>query len=120
MPAGLLPLIFQVHSDAIRIFYLVQLAIWMWTAFSCKWLEERRKDYLEMMAHHVVTVALVSNSYVENQVQTISLLHLGSISCGVAPWQIATKEKEEACLKACLWCMLVCVCWKGGLRCQQT
>lgn len=62
----------KVHSPALRNFYLIQLAIWMWTAFSCKWLEERRKDYLEMMAHHVITVALVSNSYVENQVRHYS------------------------------------------------
>mmetsp|Transcript_11780 Transcript_11780/g.19182 ORF Transcript_11780/g.19182 Transcript_11780/m.19182 type:complete len:352 (-) Transcript_11780:796-1851(-) len=40
-------------------YYLMQLAIWMWTAFSCKWLESRRKDYVEMMLHHIVTIVLV-------------------------------------------------------------
>ena len=40
-------------------YYLMQLAIWMWTAFSCKWLESRRKDYVEMMLHHIVTIMLV-------------------------------------------------------------
>ena len=42
-------------SNDMRLFYVLQLAIWMWTGFSCKWLEERRKDYVEMMLHHVVT-----------------------------------------------------------------
>ena len=54
----------QEHSLELRTFYILQLSVWMWTAFSCKWLEERRKDYLEMMLHHVVTVALVSDSCV--------------------------------------------------------
>jgi ceramide synthetase len=40
-------------------YYVMQLAIWMWTAFSCKWLESRRKDYVEMMLHHIVTIMLV-------------------------------------------------------------
>lgn len=43
-------------------YYLMQLAIWMWTAFSCKWLESRRKDYVEMMLHHIVTIMLVLGS----------------------------------------------------------
>ena len=46
----------------LRLFYVVQLALWMWTGVSCKLFEERRKDYMEMMAHHVMTVALVLNS----------------------------------------------------------
>ncbi|RLN99780.1 hypothetical protein DYB28_004004, partial [Aphanomyces astaci] len=41
-------------------------AIWLYTAFSCKFLEEVRKDYLVMMAHHVVTIALVTLSFVMN------------------------------------------------------
>ena len=41
-------------SSEMRLFYVLQLAIWMWTGFSCKWLEERRKDYVEMMLHHVL------------------------------------------------------------------
>ncbi|RHY32482.1 hypothetical protein DYB32_002530 [Aphanomyces invadans] len=40
-----------------------QLAIWIYTAFSCKFLEEVRKDYLIMMTHHVVTIALVTWSF---------------------------------------------------------
>lgn len=44
---------------ALDAYYVLQLAIWMWTAFSCKWLESRRKDYVEMMLHHIVTIMLV-------------------------------------------------------------
>ena len=46
----------------LRAFYVIQLAIWFWTAFSCCCLEERRKDYLEMMAHHLMTISLVMES----------------------------------------------------------
>ena len=48
------------HFDAeVQQFMLLQLAVWMLTAASCKWFEERRKDYVEMMGHHVVTVLLI-------------------------------------------------------------
>ncbi|KAF0686248.1 Aste57867_21953 [Aphanomyces stellatus] len=46
--------------------YLAQLAIWIYTAFSCKFLEEVRKDYVVMMSHHVITIALVTGSYAFN------------------------------------------------------
>ncbi|KAG9403046.1 Ceramide synthase 1 [Aphanomyces cochlioides] len=46
-----------------KLLYITQLAIWIYTAFSCKFLEEVRKDYLVMMSHHVVTIALVTWSY---------------------------------------------------------
>ncbi|KAF0713158.1 Aste57867_4488 [Aphanomyces stellatus] len=46
-----------------KFLYMIQLAIWIYTAFSCKFLEEIRKDYLVMMTHHFVTIALVTWSY---------------------------------------------------------
>lgn len=46
-----------------NVFYIFQLAIWIWTAFSCKWLESRRKDYVEMMVHHIVTILLLFGSF---------------------------------------------------------
>ncbi|CAK4080734.1 unnamed protein product [Aphanomyces euteiches] len=46
-----------------KLLYMIQLAIWIYTAFSCKFLEEIRKDYLIMMTHHAFTIALVSWSY---------------------------------------------------------
>ena len=47
------------HSSELRFFYILQLAIWVWTGFSCKWIESRRKDYVEMMLHHIVTFTLI-------------------------------------------------------------
>jgi ceramide synthetase len=48
-------------------FYIVQLAIWVWTGVSCKWVEERRQDYLEMMLHHCLTVSLVLRSLMNGE-----------------------------------------------------
>ncbi|KAF0686249.1 Aste57867_21954 [Aphanomyces stellatus] len=61
-----------------QVLYVTQLAIWIYTAFSCKFLEEVRKDYLIMMAHHVVTIALVTWSFAMNYLQggvLVLLLH---------------------------------------------
>ncbi|TYZ67087.1 hypothetical protein PybrP1_009769 [[Pythium] brassicae (nom. inval.)] len=54
---------FPEHKFRTKLLYITQLAIWIYTAFSCKFLEEIRKDYVIMMAHHVVTIALVTGSY---------------------------------------------------------
>jgi ceramide synthetase len=43
----------------LRMFFSAQLGIWFYTAFSHRFVEERRKDYFVMYAHHVMTVALV-------------------------------------------------------------
>ncbi|CAH0517013.1 unnamed protein product [Peronospora belbahrii] len=56
--------VFPTHKFSTKLLYITQLAIWIFTAFSCKFLEEIRKDYLVMMTHHVVTIALVTWSYV--------------------------------------------------------
>ena len=55
------------HAFEMKLFYCVQIAIWTWTGFSCKYLEERRKDYVEMMLHHCVTIALMLFSQINNQ-----------------------------------------------------
>lgn len=47
------------HPFVLKGFYVLQLAIWIWTGYSCKWIESRRKDYLEMMLHHCFTIMLV-------------------------------------------------------------
>ena len=57
---------------ALRFFYIVQLNIWFVTAVSCKFIEERRKDYVEMMLHHIMTIALVMES-----------LHNGELGIGL-------------------------------------
>jgi len=56
----------------LRMFYIFQLVLWIWTGVSCKFFEERRKDYVEMMLHHVMTVALVLYSLME-----------GELACGL-------------------------------------
>ncbi|TMW60692.1 hypothetical protein Poli38472_000734 [Pythium oligandrum] len=55
--------VFPEQKFRTKLLYLVQLAIWIYTAFSCKFLEEIRKDYIVMMTHHIVTIALVTWSY---------------------------------------------------------
>jgi ceramide synthetase len=55
--------VFPEHKFLTKLLYITQLAIWIYTAFSCKFLEEIRKDYFVMMTHHVVTIALVTWSY---------------------------------------------------------
>lgn len=55
--------VFPTQKFSTKLLYITQMAIWIYTAFSCKFLEEIRKDYLVMMTHHVVTIALVTWSY---------------------------------------------------------
>ena len=54
----------QEDPTSIRTLYLIQLAIWIVTCFSHKYIEEKHKDYFLMYAHHVVTIALIIGSYV--------------------------------------------------------
>lgn len=49
-------------SNWLVLLYATQIAIWMYTAFVCWAIDERKKDYLVMMAHHVVTIALILGS----------------------------------------------------------
>ncbi|CEG41745.1 lag1 longevity assurance isoform partial [Plasmopara halstedii] len=55
--------VFPSQKFATKLLYITQMAIYIYTAFSCKFMEEIRKDYLVMMTHHVVTIALVTWSY---------------------------------------------------------
>ena len=51
----------------LEVLQIVQLSIWIVTGFSCKFFEERRKDYIEMMLHHCVTVYLISENFMTEQ-----------------------------------------------------
>ena len=62
--------------------------------FRSKWLEERRKDYLEMMVHHVLTVCLVLRSLISNELP-IGLMVLACTCCARAV------SRAVAC--ACAW-----------------
>ncbi|KAJ0408497.1 hypothetical protein P43SY_006427 [Pythium insidiosum] len=55
--------VFPEQKFLTKLLYITQLAIWIYTAFSCKFFEEIRKDYVVMMTHHVVTIALITWSY---------------------------------------------------------
>jgi len=63
---------------SVQLLYLLQAAAWIVTAFSHVFLEERHKDYLMMLVHHVVTIALILLSYHFNFVRlgvVIMFLH---------------------------------------------
>ena len=51
------------HKPSLHLLYLVQAAVWIVTALSHRFLEERHKDYVLMYTHHLVTIALVILSY---------------------------------------------------------
>jgi ceramide synthetase len=59
----------RVISSSFEAFYLAQLGKAMFTAFSCAFLEEHRKDHIEMMLHHVVTAALIYGSMLNGYMQ---------------------------------------------------
>lgn len=56
------PLWEQTHDAVTVNIYYAQLAVWIYTAVICVWFEERRRDFLQMLGHHVVTIALVGIS----------------------------------------------------------
>lgn len=53
----------QQRSGAVRLFYMMQLSAWFYTAVSHVLWEERRKDYLVMYLHHVTTIVLLTGSW---------------------------------------------------------
>ena len=59
----------------IELFVLLQLSIWLVTGLSCTYLECRRKDYVEMMLHHVLTNVLIGTAIV-NEEHAFALLIL--------------------------------------------
>merc|ERR1712130_21817 len=48
---------------SMKFLYIIQLAIWIWTAFSHRFIEERRSDYIVMYIHHIFTILLVAGSW---------------------------------------------------------
>jgi ceramide synthetase len=60
-PSDLEPTAYVSPSGAscVRLVYVGQLAVWFYTAFSHRFVEERRKDYFVMFVHHVVTLVLL-------------------------------------------------------------
>jgi len=56
----------QTVKPSLRVLYLTQLAIWIYTAFSHRFIEERKKDYFVMYIHHIATILLVAGSFIYN------------------------------------------------------
>ncbi|KAM0792107.1 hypothetical protein ACM66B_004811 [Microbotryomycetes sp. NB124-2] len=48
-----------------KTYYLVQTAFWMQQIIVLN-LEERRKDFVQMFTHHVITTSLMAGSYIQN------------------------------------------------------
>lgn len=46
-------------------YYLVQFAFWVQQIFVIN-IEKRRKDFSEMLAHHMITISLMLSSYLFN------------------------------------------------------
>ncbi|CAE6407410.1 unnamed protein product [Rhizoctonia solani] len=47
----------------IKFYYLCQLACWVHQLIVLN-IEERRKDHFQMLAHHIITIALIAGSYI--------------------------------------------------------
>jgi hypothetical protein len=47
----------------LQVFYVAQLAVWIYTCIVHRFVDERRKDYFVMYLHHIVTIALVGLSW---------------------------------------------------------
>lgn len=54
----------KLHEADLKVYYLLQAAFWLQqVVVMVLGLEERRKDFKELVAHHIVTVALIASSY---------------------------------------------------------
>eukprot|EP00039_Didymoeca_costata_P014834 m.244738 g.244738 ORF g.244738 m.244738 type:complete len:343 (-) comp16106_c0_seq8:73-1101(-) len=54
----------KANSDPLlNTLYMLQIAVWSYTALSHRFHEARHKDYFIMYLHHIVTIALVGISY---------------------------------------------------------
>jgi ceramide synthetase len=49
-------------KQSLKVLYLLQLGVWVYTCIQHRFLDERRKDYFVMYVHHVVTIALIAGS----------------------------------------------------------
>lgn len=89
------------HKTNLRVLFVIQMAIWTYTALSCKYLEEVRRgkkmlypddgmkcllmqrcvDYFVMMTHHVITIILVALCWIFGHLNTgLIILFLHDVS----------------------------------------
>jgi ceramide synthetase len=50
----------------VRVLYVAELAVWIYTAGMHVFYDKRRKDYQAMLVHHVVTIGLIAGSFSRN------------------------------------------------------
>ena len=65
-------LLFQENDTVISFFFFTQVSVWIYTAFSHRFLEgkeDRRSDYYVMYIHHVFTIALLLCSFQLNMLR---------------------------------------------------
>lgn len=69
-------------------YYLVQFAFWLQQILVVN-IEERRKDYHQMLAHHIITCVLIFGSYGYHQTKAgnliLCLMDIGDIFLAVSP-----------------------------------
>jgi len=56
----------QVTKNSVMLLYALQIAIWIATGFGHRFIEERRKDYVVMFIHHIMTILLLLCSQAKN------------------------------------------------------
>ena len=54
--------VMPVRTD-LKVLYLAQLVVWVYTCAAHRYLDERRRDYYVLYAHHLVTILLVLGSW---------------------------------------------------------
>lgn len=67
--------------ESLKTVYIIQLAIWIVTCYSHRFIEEKHKDYFLMYVHHLVTIGLIFGSYLADQTRIgIVVLFIHDIS----------------------------------------
>lgn len=69
-------------ESGIKAYYLVQMACWLCQIYVLN-IEERRKDHLQMMCHHIVTCVLMAGSYYYYHIRVghVILLLMDNVDC---------------------------------------
>jgi len=69
------------YPENIRRFIMAELSVWFWTGISCRFLEERRKDYFVMLSHHVITIFAVMQCWYTGCIRySVAVLYLHDTS----------------------------------------
>ena len=88
----------------VKFYYLTQAAFWIHSVLVLN-AEERRKDHIQMMAHHFVTISLLATSYAGNYSRVGCLILFITDWCdiwlpvrvfffSIVPWNLAAMHRE--------------------------